>query len=377
MNKIIILDLETTGLNPSNALIVEIGIVELNLETGVINKVFSSLIKEEGFNENFRHSWIFENSSIKFEDVQNARSLDDVRGELQEIFNKHPVTGYNISFDLNFLKSRGFSFPLESRDIMAELKNVIKIPFRGKKFLGKSRTFKNPKLQEAYNFFFQDSNYIETHRAQDDAFHEAKILYELYKNNELEEYFSESLKDNSDYYYYFKKSIANLNKLLSIELYNEDLHKTLDRMIYSKLITAMETYLSNAFIFTIMNNDDYIKKLLITSEDFKSKKYSMKEVIEWELSSVKKEVEQYLLSIMWHNIWRVKQMYKNVLNIEFPEVIKDVHKAILIRHDIVHRNGKSKDGSEFILKKEDIFKEIKNVELLIKEIDQQLVILNN
>lgn len=376
MNKIIILDLETTGLNPYKDLIVEIGIVELDLETGEINKLFSSLIKEEGFNENLRHSWIFENSSIKFEDVKNARSLDDIRADLQEIFNKHPITAYNKSFDLGFLKSRGFSFPVESRDIMLEAKNVIKIPFAGKHYLGKSRTYKWPKAKEAYDFFFQDNIYIETNRAQDDAYHEAKILYELYKNNELEEYFAESLRDNSDYYFYFKKSIANLNKLLSIELYNKDLHKTLDRMIFSKLITTMETYLSNAFIFTIMNNDDYIKKLLITTKHFKSKKYTIKEVIEWELSSVKKKVEKYLLSIMWHNIWVVKPMFKNVLNIEFPEVVKDIHEAILIRHDIVHRNGKSKDGSEIILKKEDVFKEIKNVELLIKEIDQQLVILN-
>jgi DNA polymerase-3 subunit epsilon len=35
--------------------------------------------------------------------------------------------------------------------------------------------------QEAYDFFFGKTDYIETHRGADDAFHEAEIVYELYK----------------------------------------------------------------------------------------------------------------------------------------------------------------------------------------------------
>ncbi|MFT5699916.1 MAG: DNA polymerase-3 subunit epsilon [Desulforhopalus sp.] len=38
-----------------------------------------------------------------------------------------------------------------------------------------------PKVQDAWDFFFPRSNYIEVYRALDDARHEALIAYELYK----------------------------------------------------------------------------------------------------------------------------------------------------------------------------------------------------
>ncbi|MFW9950049.1 MAG: hypothetical protein ACFFKA_07985, partial [Candidatus Thorarchaeota archaeon] len=50
--KIAIVDIETTGLKPNNGLIVEIGIVELDIETGATKILFNSAIKENGFNSN-------------------------------------------------------------------------------------------------------------------------------------------------------------------------------------------------------------------------------------------------------------------------------------------------------------------------------------
>ena len=44
-----------------------------------------------------------------------------------------------------------------------------------------SRGYKWPKVQEAWEHFFGDTGYIETHRGADDAFHDADIVMELYK----------------------------------------------------------------------------------------------------------------------------------------------------------------------------------------------------
>jgi hypothetical protein len=37
-------------------------------------------------------------------------------------------------------------------------------------------------------------------------------------------------------------------------------------------------------------------------------------------------------------------MYRDVLKVEFPPVWTSVTRAVAIRHDLVHRNGKTKDG---------------------------------
>jgi len=165
-------------LNPKCDLIVEIGIVELDLEIGVIKVIFDSLVKETGFNEKFRDSWIFENSDLTFEEVENAPALPEISQNLQAIFNKYHVTAFNKSFDLTFLRARNFEFKNELPCIMLTATNHVKKELYWKK---DSEEYKYPKVEEAWNFFFPNTNYNETHRAADDAFHEAKILYKMFK----------------------------------------------------------------------------------------------------------------------------------------------------------------------------------------------------
>lgn len=165
-------------MNPEYDLIVEIGIVELDLEIGVIKVIFDSLIKETGFNEKSRNSWIFENSDLTFEEVKNAPTFQEISQDLQAIFNKYHVTAYNKSFDLIFLRARNFEFKKELPCIMLTATNHVKIELSSKK---DSEKYKYPKVEEAWNFFFPNTNYNETHRVADDAYHEAKILYKMFK----------------------------------------------------------------------------------------------------------------------------------------------------------------------------------------------------
>ncbi len=177
---VVVVDCETTGLNPHYDIIIEIGIVELNLLTGETKVLLDSVVKEPMFSEEHRHSWIFENSDISFDEVMNAPLLDEVKPEIQAIFNRSSVTAYNKSFDLGFLKSRGIHVPNELPCIMLTATNILKIPFlRGHK------KYKWPKCQESFEFFFPATSYIEKHRAVDDATHEAMILYEIFRRGDL------------------------------------------------------------------------------------------------------------------------------------------------------------------------------------------------
>jgi len=47
-------------------------------------------------------------------------------------------------------------------------------------------SWKWPKVQEAWDFLFGKTNYIEKHRGADDALHEAQIVYKLYKEHGFE-----------------------------------------------------------------------------------------------------------------------------------------------------------------------------------------------
>jgi len=177
---IAVVDLETTGFLHQKGLIVEIGIASLNLNNGEIKKEFASLVQEPGFNSAHKKSpygWIFENSTLKFEEVEAAPSMKSLFDDIQGIINQFPagITAYNAAFDLPFLRSRSFSFkPLPCPMIAAT--PVVNLPPAGKR-----NEPKWPTVQEAWDFLFGNTGYLETHRAIDDAMHEAKIVYELFK----------------------------------------------------------------------------------------------------------------------------------------------------------------------------------------------------
>ncbi len=179
-NIVAVIDIETTGLDPINDLILEIGIVELNLLTGETKILFDRYVKELSFGEEHRDSWIFKNSDIKFEDIENAPLFESLKNEIAEIFSKYRVTAFNKSFDLGFLKARGINIPKELPCIMQTATNICRIPSPYRR-----SGYKWPKCQEAWDFFFPNSDYIEKHRAADDAIHEAKILFELFRRGKF------------------------------------------------------------------------------------------------------------------------------------------------------------------------------------------------
>ena len=179
-DKVAVIDIETTGKKSERDLILEIGIVELSLATGETKILFDSLVKEPKFGEEHRDAWIFDNSDLTFENIENAPLFDNLKQKIREICNQYPITAFNKSFDLGFLKAREINVPKELPCIMLTTTNICRIPSSTRR-----GEYKWPKCQEAWDFFFPNSDYIETHRAADDAIHEAKILFELYINGQF------------------------------------------------------------------------------------------------------------------------------------------------------------------------------------------------
>src|SRR6056297_1123234 len=105
--KIAVLDIETTGFNPYRDCILEIGIVELCLDTGNKKIIYNKTIKEEHYSESHKGAWIFSNSDLSHETILDSSPLN--KNEIQEILDNYQVTAYNKKFDFSFLKARGLS----------------------------------------------------------------------------------------------------------------------------------------------------------------------------------------------------------------------------------------------------------------------------
>jgi DNA polymerase-3 subunit epsilon len=165
--KIAVLDLETTGFDPRDC-IVEIGVCELDLEAGATLALLNMPVREPHFTKAQQHSWIFRHSDLKFWDVMNATPWKNAERELQWILSDYPITAFNKAFDFAFLKHRGLVPRRELPCPMIMAAGILKIPgFGGHKW---------PTLEEAWEHYFPGLDYIEQHRAFDDALHEALLI---------------------------------------------------------------------------------------------------------------------------------------------------------------------------------------------------------
>lgn len=174
--EILIIDLETTNFLNKGGKVVEIGIVKLDLDTGDASIIFDHVMHERPITrKEVEESWIVKNSDITVEAIQQSKQLKDYRAQIQFILDKYPLgcTAFNNAFDFGFMEDRGFKFPKKLPCPMLLSTPILKLP-------GKYGDYKWPKVQEAWDYFFGETDYIELHRGADDALHEAKIVYELY-----------------------------------------------------------------------------------------------------------------------------------------------------------------------------------------------------
>jgi len=178
-NKILIIDLETTGFLQKGGHIVEIGIVELDLSAGSKKVLFDKVVLEHGTTwPELRDSWICKNSDLTANKIASAHSLEEYAREIQQILNDYPegATAFNNTFDFGFMEDRSFTFPKKLACPMKLSTDICKLPNRNG-YAG----YKWPTVEEAHLHFFGEVGYIEKHRGADDAMHEADIVLELYR----------------------------------------------------------------------------------------------------------------------------------------------------------------------------------------------------
>ena len=145
----------------------------------------------------------------------------------------------------------------------------------------------------------------------------------------------------------FDQSALNIERLLEAKVEPAD-RQCLLRLLYVNVITALETYLSDKFISSIKADETLLRKFVETTPKFEKQNLPLSKVFSAR-ENIEGRVREHLLEVVWHRLAKVEPMFRDTLGIEFPSDVKELHRAIIIRHDCVHRNGKTKDGNELML----------------------------
>lgn len=190
------------------------------------------------------------------------------------------------------------------------------------------------------------------------------------KPGDYDEYLVNDIAEITEYYRNFSDSILDIKKLLEADI-DRSVNHCFYRLLYANVITTMETYLSDAFINSVVPDAELMRSFIESTPEFKAEKIPLANVYK-AAEEIEQRAKKYLADVVWHNLGRIKLMYRSVLGIEFDTELGQITKEILNRHDIVHRNGKTKSGEEILITKEGVKVLISMVEAFIKEVDEKL-----
>ena len=176
--------------------------------------------------------------------------------------------------------------------------------------------------------------------------------------------------DSAEYHTFFESEIDNLKQLNKTPIEGAQAQKTMRRLVFSGAITCLEDYLSTTLIQQVLNREEYFKNFVQTYKPYSNKKFSLNQIYD-RLDKIRDEVKKSLLDVIYHNLSVVKNMYESTLKIDFGN-IAELSKSINIRHDMVHRNGKDKNGLEIDVSAGQVDELIISVENFVKELQEKI-----
>lgn len=175
------------------------------------------------------------------------------------------------------------------------------------------------------------------------------------------------IPDHSDI---FDLAIEDIKTLLKVRVPGRS-GSCLHRLLYVNVISALETYLGDTFISKVEGDRALLRRFLKTTPELRGRKVPLSSAFSARRIA-RKAARQYLVDTVWHDLARVRNMYKDTLRVDFPRDRKDLFVAVRIRHDVVHRNGKTKDGKLIAIPAKEVTALIAAARKLVRHIEDAL-----
>lgn len=192
---------------------------------------------------------------------------------------------------------------------------------------------------EEYQSLFEDYCYVEQAKfdaAESQAEWEAELKW---------------LKNNGSSFLHkgFMSQLNNLRGMASSNLadakgFNSSVNGQLaSKMAYAYAVTLLEAFLGDTLNALLNENPEFLKKAIANVEELKKARYGLSE-LNFDNLTVLSLATRKLAEIHFHNIPKVMMIYEQVLGHKLRVDFSKVNEITIVRHDIVHRNGKTIDG---------------------------------
>ncbi len=176
---------------------------------------------------------------------------------------------------------------------------------------------------------------------------------------------------NKEQYKPFLSAVYEIEALLLVRMPDERLAKSFTRILFASVITSVETYLADTFLSFVQNSPALLRRCVEQIPELKERKLDLGAIF-GRYEGLGNEVRDYLLGVIFHDLAKVNRMYQSVLDVHFPKEMGDLYRAVKLRHDIVHRSGKSKQGASQVISASDLRTLVAQVKKFIGHIEEQL-----
>jgi hypothetical protein len=138
-------------------------------------------------------------------------------------------------------------------------------------------------------------------------------------------------------------------------------------MIYAHAVTILEVYLEDMVKALILSNDTFLKNTIKNVKPFCDTKFNLRD-ISLEEGGIKKFVLRKLSENLFHDIPKVVNIIAGIFEKKIDLDIEKIAAVTAKRHDIVHRNGKNRDGETLVIDRSAAEYAIKAVEGFTNEL---------
>lgn len=181
------------------------------------------------------------------------------------------------------------------------------------------------------------------------------------------------LKDNGsvDIYQNFISELNSLKKMAQKTLseYMPANENLVVKMSYSYSVTLLEAYLGDTLKALIAEQPKYLSNAISRIEQIRETRFSL-----LELSKLNMDVSALAIKciseMLFHKIVKVKNIYEKTLGTRINIDTSKIEKIVTIRHDIVHRNGYSKENEVIDIMPHDLYEAISEIKKFAGELQK-------
>ena len=164
----------------------------------------------------------------------------------------------------------------------------------------------------------------------------------IHTEPDYDDVFQLEANTRSDPYQFFEQRLKEVDALVAAEIDTER-QALLRQLLFSYLIAALEAYLADTMSYWVAVDKRVFRNFVSVCEEFKKQKLTLSEIFE-RMDALDEEVEQYLQQLVWHRLDKIVPLMSGSLQIARPAIDK-LMAHVVVRHDIVHRGGRTKDGA--------------------------------